>query len=119
MASNNKSGARTGSKTAFVLGLPADMSAKDAVAKGAAAGIAISEKYFYNIRSMHRGKSGQVRRGPGRPPKKGGPGRTRGRVGRRPAFGGDLESRLRAAIAELGLARSRAILDDVAAAFGG
>lgn len=116
-----KSGGRAGSKTAFILRFPEGMPAKDVVAKAAAAGINVSEKYVYNIRSAHRGKAGKATRGPGRPPKatgnavrigKRGPGRPR-------AGGGDLEQQLRTAIAEAGLARARAVFDEVAAAFGG
>jgi hypothetical protein len=116
----SKRGARKGSKTAFILSLPADMPASEAVAKAAAAGIKVSDKYVYNIRSANRGKPAEAKRGPGRPPKAGrgarraakrGPGRPRG-------AGGDLEAQLRGAIAELGLARARAVLDEVATAFG-
>jgi hypothetical protein len=103
------------------------MPAKDVVAKGAAQGMKLSEKYVYNIRSSNRGKKGP-RRGPGRPPKaaRGRPPkigrratRTVGRGRGRPRAGGDLDQQLRATIAELGLARSRAVFEEVAAAFGG
>lgn len=115
MASKKERGPRKGSKTAFILGLPADMPAKDAVAKAAAAGVKVTEKYVYNIRSSSRRKGPKAKRGPGRPPKSAAPrAAKRGR-----ADSGDLEGRLRAAIAELGLARARAVLDEVATAFGG
>lgn len=114
----SKRGTRKGSKTAFILGLPGDMPAKDVVAKAAAAGIKVGEKYVYNIRSSNRGRPAKAKRGPGRPRKAAvARGRRRG-PGRPRAANGDLESRLRAAIAELGLARSRAVLDEVAATFG-
>ena len=70
--------ARAGSqnKTAFVLSLPREMPARDAVAKAKAAGIQMNEAYVYKIRSTSKtgssaGKaSGPVaKRGPGRPPK--------------------------------------------------
>jgi hypothetical protein len=43
--------AQHGSKTAFVLGLPHDLSAKDVVAKGKAQGIKLSTAHVYKIRS--------------------------------------------------------------------
>lgn len=111
--------ARKGSKTAFILNLPADMPAKDAVAKAAAAGIKVTDRYVYNVRSAHRGQPAKAKRGPGRPPKAA-TGRRAGQApGARLSRGGDLEARLRGAIAELGLARSRAVFDDVVAAFEG
>lgn len=116
MASQKKRGTRKGSKTAFILGLPANMPAKDAVAKAAAAGMKVTEKYVYNIRSMNRGKA---KRGPGRPPRSAAPRAAKRGRGRPRAAGGDLESQLRGAIAELGLARARAVFEEVSAAFGG
>jgi hypothetical protein len=56
-------------KSAFVRGLPGDMSAKDVVAKAKAAGITLTENYVYTIRSAAKNKStkGGTGRGPGRP----------------------------------------------------
>lgn len=109
----SKQGGRKGSKTAFVLGLAHSMPAKDVVAKAAAQGMKLSEKYVYNVRSSHR--SGPAKRpSPGRPAKRGRPARVRAQAG-----DGNLESRLRSAIAELGLARARQVFDEVSAAFGG
>lgn len=89
------------------------MPAKDVVAKAASQGMKLSEKYVYNVRSSHR--SGPATRpGPGRPAKRGRPARARAS-----ASNGNLEVRLRGAIAELGLARAREIFDEVSAAFGG
>jgi hypothetical protein len=52
------------SKTAFVLGLPADMSARDAVAKAKDSGLVISEAYVYKIRSSAKGGSSKKPKGP-------------------------------------------------------
>lgn len=117
-------GPRAGSKTAFVLGLPKDMPAKDAVAAAKAKGISISVGYVHGIRSAHgrKGKNrgpGRPRRGPGRPSKRGRGARRAAERARAGGSAGDLDHGLRAAIAELGLARTRQILDEVAAAFGG
>lgn len=56
-------------KSAFVRGLPGDMSAKDVVAKAKAGGITLTENYVYTIRSAAKNKSkkGGTGRGPGRP----------------------------------------------------
>jgi hypothetical protein len=112
-----KASAKKITKTAFVLGLPRDMSASDVVKKAEASGMLLTEKYVYVIRSSHRG--GSKKRGPGRPAKS-------ARRGRRPAkratqnrSADGLEQRLRSNIAQLGLDRARQILDEVAAAFAG
>lgn len=59
-----------GSKTAFVLSQPVDVPAAQVVAKAAALGLKIREKYVYNIRATARQKSGQphVRQKPGPKP---------------------------------------------------
>jgi hypothetical protein len=44
-----------GTKTAFVMGLPRDMSAREVVAKGKAQGIKLSEAHVYKIRSTSKG----------------------------------------------------------------
>lgn len=58
MAAKKKSGKSYGNKTAFVLGLPRDLSAKDVVAKGKAQGIVLSEAHVYKIRSTAKSKGG-------------------------------------------------------------
>ena len=73
-------------KTAFVLGLPASMSAKEVIDKGKAAGIKLTDRYVYSIRSKAkvRGTTAPARRG--RPPKNALPGLA-ARVGGRPGSG--------------------------------
>jgi hypothetical protein len=58
MAAKKKSGKSYGNKTAFVLGLPRDLSAKEVVAKGKAQGIVLSEAHVYKIRSTAKSKGG-------------------------------------------------------------
>ena len=45
---------RKNSKTAFILGLPHSMPAAEVVARAKKAGMKLSDKYVYNIRSAHR-----------------------------------------------------------------
>lgn len=55
-------------KSAFVRGLPGDMSAKDVVSKAKAAGLTLTENYVYTIRSAAKNKAKKgTGRGPGRP----------------------------------------------------
>jgi hypothetical protein len=51
-------GPRAGSKRAFVLGLPKDMSAKDVIETAATKGIQLTAAYVYAIRSAAKGQSG-------------------------------------------------------------
>jgi hypothetical protein len=62
MAAKKKSGKSYGNKTAFVLGLPRDLSAKEVVAKGKAQGIVLSEAHVYKIRSTAKSKGGPAAR---------------------------------------------------------
>jgi hypothetical protein len=66
-----KNAPKTPNKTRFVLALPNDMPAADVIAKGKAAGLTLTDKYIYSIRSKARAGSGRVGRPgrPGRPPK--------------------------------------------------
>ena len=79
----------------------ANTPAKEVVAAAAKAGMKLTERYVYVIRSADKAKG---RRGVG--------------GGRRAAGGGASEVALRNAIAELGLARARQVLADVEHAFG-
>jgi hypothetical protein len=92
------------SKTAFALGLPADMAAKDVVVEAAEKGIKLTDRYVYVIRSNANAKA----RG-------GWKSRTTKRGGGRAS--GGAEGELRRAIAELGLARAREVLAQVESAF--
>lgn len=66
-SSASSSAAKPQSKTAFVLGQPAGLSAKEVSAKAKSAGLAITEAYVYTIRSSAKNKAGGPRRKPGRP----------------------------------------------------
>lgn len=92
------------SKTAFVLSLPPTMSAKDVLSKAKAAGLKLSEKYVYVIRS--KAKAGGKRKGRGR--------------GRRPAssvatLGGAIDARFSTLVLDIGLARAETILKNLRA----
>jgi hypothetical protein len=54
---------RAGSKTAFVLSLPAETSAKDVVARAKEQGISLSEAHVYTIRSTAKRGAGKPRGG--------------------------------------------------------
>jgi hypothetical protein len=56
-------------KTAFVLGFPANASAKDVISKGKAAGITLTDRYVYSIRSKAKTRGSSVPARRGRPPK--------------------------------------------------
>lgn len=85
-----------GQKTAFVRSLPTTLSAKEVVAKAKEAGITISEKYVYNVRS-NAGTT--AKRKPGRPA---------GSVNKAPSR--TPEDLLHAAAAEIGLSRAISLL---------
>ena len=51
MAAKKKTAKKKVTKTAFVLGLDRDLSAKEVVEKAKAAGISLTEKHVYSIRS--------------------------------------------------------------------
>jgi hypothetical protein len=87
-------------KTAFVLSLSPTMPAKEVLAKARAAGLKLSEKYVYVIRSKAKAGGKGKRRGPGRPPKAA-------------AHGGTTDSRFVSLALDLGLARAEAILRNV------
>lgn len=91
------------SKTAFVLSLAPSMPAKEVLAKAQAAGLKLSEKYVYVIRSKAKASGGR-----------------KGRRGRRPgsapqvtALPGASDARFAALALELGLAKAEAILRNV------
>jgi hypothetical protein len=97
-------GKRTVNKSAFVRTQPTGMSARDVVAKGAAQGITLSEKYVYNIRAKAKAQ-GRIGAGPGRPGRK--PGRP---AGSRSAASGSAEERLVDLALELGLTKAEGLL---------
>ena len=100
---------RFGAKSAFVRSLDRDLPAADVVALAEKKGLKLTAAFVYNIRSAE---------GRTRPPR--GPA---GKRGRGPKGNGTLtgspEAQLRAAIAQIGLARARQILDEVEDTFAG
>jgi hypothetical protein len=93
------------SKTDFVKSQPADMPAKDVVAKAKAAGMTLSENYVYTIRSAAKTKPGKRRR------PKGSANTPTGAMAAKVAASG-VEDLLRAAASEIGLSRAIAILQE-------
>jgi hypothetical protein len=92
-------GKRGVNKSQFVRDQPATMRARDVVEKGKAQGIALSEKYVYNIRAKAKARGGAPRRKPGRPA---GSGRASG--------GGGGEARFVDLALDLGLSKAEALL---------
>ena len=91
-------------KSEFVRSMP-DAKASDVVAAAKKKGITLSDRYVYVIRSADKAKA-----------RNGLPiGRERGRG--RGRSSGNAEAQLRQAIAELGLAAARRVLQDVESAF--
>lgn len=99
MATRKRRGAVN--KSEFVRQMPPGTPAKDVVAAAKKQGIKLTERYVYVIRSSDKAKA---KRGKG-------PGRVAGRRG------GDAETALRSAIAELGLSRARQVMAEVERAF--
>lgn len=108
---NTAESAKSINKTAFVLELPADMSAKEVIDKGKAAGIKLTDRYVYSIRSKAKVRGGgPVRRG-----------RPRGAGGKAAALGGRLtgggngalESRFFDVALDLGLSKAEALLSNL------
>jgi len=94
-------------KTAFVLELPADMSAKEVIEKGKEAGIRLTDRYVYSIRSKAKVRGGAPARR-GRPK---GSGKALGALTRGDgATNGALESRFFDVALDLGLSKAEALL---------
>jgi hypothetical protein len=100
MATRKRRGAIN--KSDFVRQMPPGTPAKEVVAAAKKRGVKLTERYVYVIRSSDKAKA---KRGKG-------PGRVGGRRG-----GGDAETALRTAIAELGLSRARQVMAEVERAF--
>jgi hypothetical protein len=105
---NGAESSKVTNKTAFVLGLPASMSAKEVIDKGKAAGIKLTDRYVYSIRSKAkvRGTTTPARRG--RPPKNALPGLT-GKPGRT-SGSGSLDAQFVDLALDLGLSRAEGLL---------
>ena len=97
----SKSGEKKTTKAAFVRAIPDSVPAKEVVAKAKAAGITISEKHVYVIRSGARKKAGK-----GSAEKTG-----RTRADRAPTSSD--EASFRKLVLALGIPKSKAIVADV------
>jgi hypothetical protein len=104
--------AKFGAKAEFVRAQPASMSAKEVVEAARAKGILMTENHVYSVRSAGK-KAGAKKTANGTSKKA-----ATAKGAATPKSGG-LEAQLRSAIAELGLARARAIFSDVEKAFAG
>lgn len=106
-----------GAKAEFIRALPLDMPVKQVIEEAAKKGLTLSDNHVYAVRSEERKKKGKDKPTPKRSiPKK------RAAASRAPSSSpksGSLEVQLRMAIAELGLARARAIFAEVEKAFAG
>jgi hypothetical protein len=100
-------------KTAFVLELPADMSAKEVIDKGKAAGIKLTDRYVYSIRSKAKVRGGN----PGRRGRPRGTGNKDGTLVGRGQSGsaGALESRFFDVALDLGLSKAESLLSSLRA----
>jgi hypothetical protein len=98
-------------KTAYVLSLPRDLPAKAVVDKGKAAGISLTEKHVYSIRSDARRREGKTgtkagaRKKPG--PK---PGAKRSAANGTTAMGGSVEARFVDLVLDVGIGRAEELL---------
>lgn len=102
MAGEKAGKPRFGAKSEFVRSLDRALSAAEVIALAEKRGLRLTPAFVYNIRSA------QASRGvPVRPGKNGG------------GLKGSPEAQLRAAIAQIGLARARQILDEVERTFAG
>ena len=106
--------AKSINKTAFVLELPADMSAKEVIDKGKAAGIKLTDRYVYSIRSKAKVRGGTPGRR-GRPRGAGGKLALTGSGRGQGAANGGLESRFFDVALDLGLSKAEALLSNLRA----
>jgi hypothetical protein len=106
MAGEKAGKPRFGAKSEFVRSLDRSLSAAEVIALAEKKGLRLTAAFVYNIRSAQAAH--QTRLAPGRPGKNG-----------RGALKGTPEAQLRAAIAQIGLARARQILDEVERTFAG
>ncbi len=103
---------RFGAKTAFVRSLDRDLSAAEVVALAEKKGMSLSPAFVYNIRSADSTRGQSSVRSP----------KASRRASKSAAKGpltGSPEALLRAAIAQIGLARARQILEEVEDTFAG
>lgn len=100
---------RFGAKSEFVRSLDRALPAAEVVALAEKKGLRLTPAFVYNIRSADSTRS------PVRGSNKGGRAHSKGRG----SLSGTPEAQLRAAIAQIGLARARQILDEVEDTFAG
>ena len=98
----SKSGEKKTTKAAFVRAIPDSVPAKEVVAKAKAAGMTLSEKHVYVIRSGARKKAGKSA------PK---PSRAAGTP--RASTPGSSETAFRKLVLDLGIPKAKAIVADV------
>jgi len=111
----NPRAAKGVSKSELIRKLPPDLSAREVVAKAAAQGIEMTDKYVYVIRSAAKARKSKAAKST---PKSKASVATRKAIVSQP--GDDkLQALLRQAIADCGLVRSREILAEVESAFAG
>jgi hypothetical protein len=103
MAGEKAGKPRFGAKSEFVRSLDRALSAAEVIALAEKRGLRLTPAFVYNIRSAQAARSLPVR------PGKNGVG----------GLKGSAEAQLRAAIAQIGLARARQILDEVERTFAG
>lgn len=102
--------AEFGAKTKFVQAVALDIPAKQVVEEAAKQGLAMSENHVYAVRAEMRKKQKKQGSAPRTPKNSAVP---------KASKSSGLETQLRHAIAELGLARARAIFAEVEKAFAG
>lgn len=103
MAGEKPGKPRFGAKSEFVRSLDRSLSAAEVIALAEKKGLRLTPAFVYNIRSAEAARGGRAVR----PGKNGS------------ALKGSAEAQLRAAIAQIGLARARQILDEVERTFAG
>jgi len=102
MAGEKAGKPRFGAKSEFVRSLDRALSAAEVIALAEKRGLRLTPAFVYNIRSAQASRALPVR-----------PGKIGG------GLRGSAEAQLRAAIAQIGLARARQILDEVERTFTG
>lgn len=105
----------TMTKTAFVKSQPATLSAKEVVQKAKAAGITITDKYVYNIRSMAKTKKGATKLGRPKGSKNKAPS---AKTTKRGASSGDDEMAFKRLVLSIGLPKAEAYLSDLKRSVG-
>jgi hypothetical protein len=114
-SSKKASAKKPPSKTAFVLGLARDMPASEVVAKAKTAGLELTDRYVYVIRSKAKGRAGKPAGRRGRPPKAAGAKRGPKPGRKASASTGGLAVQFLEMALDLGLARAEDLLGSLRA----